>query len=289
MVITGVAEFFGTWFRERAPNLGRANSTCSAVLVFQGYFHLWEEKNPKPSSQLSKTQLCSAWELKALSSWSSWSLGTPVPGDCFGVVRDENSFCQMPPLCNYRKKSIRGEMHQKLLCKKIESDRWSKLGTYGFCQTTGKKYIRSCCGKVGVTSVGVTSEGKEAAECFKTYHFFFDNDLQKSGGENTWSSTFATSQGALAPGKTDGTRVSPEMRVIPLLPDLRGVQNRWCKSPSENKPLINNISVLKDQAGEGARLLPPRNLAGRAGEAPGEITLAPLPAMQASIIRSNQA
>lgn len=80
------------------------------------------------------------------------------------------------------------------------------------------------------------------------------------------------------------------MIVIPPLPDHRGVQNVWCKSPSENKPLINNISALTDWAGEGARQLPLRNLAGRAGgRARGEITLPSLPAMQASIITSNQA
>lgn len=171
----------------------------------------------------------------------------------------------------------------------MESDRWSEPGTYGFCQTTGKKYIRSCCGKVGVTPACVTSEGEGVAECFKTHHLFFDNDLEKSGGENTWSSTFVTSQGTPGPGKTDGTGVSPEMRVIPLLPDRPGVQNIWCKSAAENKPLINNTSVLKDQAGEGARQLPPRNLPGRAGKRAQEITLPSLPAMQASIITSNQA
>jgi len=56
----------------------------------------------------------------------------------------------------------------------------------------------------------------------------------------------------LVPGKTDGTQVSSEMIVIPLLPDLCGVQNIWYKSLSENKSLINNISLLKDQVGEHA-------------------------------------
>lgn len=101
---------------------------------------------------------------------------------------------------------------------------------------------------------------------------------------------FVTSQGTLVPGKTDGTRVSPAMIVIPLLPDHRGVQNIWCKSPSENKPLINHISVLKDQAGEAARQLPP-NLAGRAEQEKGQGTdpCPSLPAVQASIITGNQA
>lgn len=69
------------------------------------------------------------------------------------------------------------------------------------------------------------------------------------------------------PGKTDGTRVSSEMIVIPLLPDLCGVQNIWYKSLSESKSLINNISQLKDQvggsAGQAAAL---GNPCGRGGE-----------------------
>lgn len=56
----------------------------------------------------------------------------------------------------------------------------------------------------------------------------------------------------LVPGKTDGTQVSSEMILIPLLPDLCGVQNIWYKSLSENKSLINNFSLLKDQVGESA-------------------------------------
>lgn len=56
----------------------------------------------------------------------------------------------------------------------------------------------------------------------------------------------------LVPGKTDGTQISSEMIVILLLPGLWCVQNIWYKSLLENKSLINNISLLKDQVGESA-------------------------------------
>lgn len=62
---------------------------------------------------------------------------------------------------------------------------------------------------------------------FQNLSFFFDNDLEKSGPENIWYSTFLTSQVTLVPGKTDGTQVSSEMIVNPLAPDLCGVQNIW--------------------------------------------------------------
>jgi len=94
------------------------------------------------------------------------------------------------------------------------------------------------------------------------------------------------------PGKTDGTRVSSEMIVIPLLPDLCGVQNIWYKSLSESKSLINNISQLKDQVGGSAGQAAAfrKSVWQRRGMAAvRDCSPTPLPAMEASIITCNQA
>lgn len=58
--------------------------------------------------------------------------------------------------------------------------------------------------KVHVTSVCVLLREKGGGRVFQNLplaFFSFDNDLEKSGQENIWSSTFLTSQEMLVPGK----------------------------------------------------------------------------------------
>lgn len=96
------------------------------------------------------------------------------------------------------------------------------------------------------------------------------------------------------PGKTDGTQVFSEMTVIPLLPDLCGVQNIWYKSLSENKSLINNISLLKDHIGERASQAAASKKSAWQRRRTGTVreqalSPPPLPATWASIITGDQA
>lgn len=96
-----------------------------------------------------------------------------MPVNCFGVVRDANSFCQMPPPRAIIERNQSGEKCIKNFCAKgLRVTDGLSREHMDFVRQQGKKYIRSCCGKVGATPVWVTSEGEEAAECFKTYHVF---------------------------------------------------------------------------------------------------------------------